>query len=63
MKENYFQLSWGDMYVVAFSETLNHLISMDIFSDIYPNLIELRKRVLALPQIQSWVQKRPNTDI
>uniref|UniRef100_A0A1B6EL27 glutathione transferase n=1 Tax=Cuerna arida TaxID=1464854 RepID=A0A1B6EL27_9HEMI len=52
------KLSWADLYFVAISDYLNSMYGSDITAG-YPNLTELREKILALPKIKEWVSKRP----
>ncbi|CAH1401355.1 unnamed protein product [Nezara viridula] len=54
------KLSWGDLYFVACSSLINHIIEFDMF-DKYENLRTLRDNVHSIPQIKAWVETRPKT--
>ena len=66
VKENggYFvggNLTWVDLAFVALVDYLNYMARFDTTQK-YPSLKALQKKVLALPKIKSWVEKRPKTD-
>uniref|UniRef100_A0A1B6HN43 glutathione transferase n=1 Tax=Homalodisca liturata TaxID=320908 RepID=A0A1B6HN43_9HEMI len=56
------KLSWADLYFAAISDYLSFMYGSDITAG-YPNLTELREKVLALPKIKEWVSKRPVTNV
>lgn len=56
-----FQLTWADLYFVALLDYCNGVLNEDIIKN-YPNLVELRNTVLSLDGIQSWIEKRPDSD-
>ncbi|KAG8308608.1 hypothetical protein J6590_105587 [Homalodisca vitripennis] len=56
------QLSWADLYFAAISDYLSSMYGSDISAG-YPNLTELREKILALPKIKEWVSKRPVTNV
>ncbi|KAG8305694.1 hypothetical protein J6590_063858 [Homalodisca vitripennis] len=56
------QLSWADLYFAAISDYLSSMYGSNITAK-YPNLTELREKVLALPKIKEWVSKRPVTNV
>lgn len=43
-------------------ETLSGILKINIIEE-YPNLQELKDTVFAIPQIKSWVEKRPDTEL
>lgn len=55
-------LSWADLTFVALLDYLNYMMKEDIIAK-YDNLKELKKKVLEIPGIKSWVAKRPQTDM
>lgn len=56
------QLSWADLFFVAMLDLLNYMAKIDLLEN-RPKLQALKKQVLALPQIKSWINKRPKTTI
>ncbi|XP_046679304.1 glutathione S-transferase-like [Homalodisca vitripennis] len=56
------KLSWADLYFAAISDYLSSMYGSDISAG-YPNLTELREKILALPKIKEWVSKRPVTNV
>ena len=55
------RLSWADLLVYNFITYLEGIYKMDLTDD-YPALRRLVLRVGNIPQIASWVAKRPKTD-
>lgn len=55
-----FQLSWPDLYFVSILDHMKFIIQYD-FVEGRPNLIALKHKVLTIPQIKSWMDKRPNS--
>jgi len=53
-------VTWADLQVVSGVEQFETLFEPAIL-DKYPNVKKLRDAVMALPQIQEWVEKRPKT--
>lgn len=53
-----FQLSWADLFFVGIIEYLKYRAEVDLLKD-HPNLLALKEKVMAVPQIKSWVEKRP----
>jgi len=51
-------LSWADLYFVAVIDYINFLAKIDSLEG-RPNLQGLKEKVLAIPQIKQWVEKRP----
>ncbi|CAL7934088.1 unnamed protein product [Xylocopa violacea] len=51
-------LSWADLTFVALLDYLNFMNKSDLIEK-YENLKQLREKVLSLPAIKSWVEKRP----
>nr|AHC08043.1 sigma glutathione S-transferase [Locusta migratoria] len=56
------KLSWADLYFIAVLDYLNTMVGFDLTKD-YPNLAELKNKVLEIPAIKEWVDKRPKTDL
>lgn len=56
----YFQLSWADLFFVAVLDYLNYMAKINILEN-RPKLQTLKETVLAIPQIKSWIEKRPAT--
>ncbi|KAG8311130.1 hypothetical protein J6590_049684 [Homalodisca vitripennis] len=55
------KLSWADFVFTALMDFVSIACGVpDITAD-YPNLLALRKKILSLPQIKKWVEKRPKT--
>jgi len=56
----FFQLSWADLFFVGILDYLKFRSEIDLLKD-RPNLQALREKVLAVPKIKSWIEKRPST--
>lgn len=56
------QLSWADLFFVSIIDLLNYMAKIDLLEN-RPKLKALKEQVLAIPQIKSWVNKRPKTEI
>lgn len=54
-------LTWADLTFVALLDYLNFMMGHNIIEK-YDNLKQLQEKVLAIPQIKSWVEKRPQSD-
>ncbi|CAD6232177.1 GSCOCT00001784001.3-RA-CDS, partial [Cotesia congregata] len=54
------KLTWADMVFVALLDYLNFMTKFDI-TEKHENLKALKEKVLALPKIKTWVEKRPQT--
>ena len=52
------QLSYADLFFVAVSDSLSTAYESDITND-KPHLKALKEKVLAIPSIKAWVEKRP----
>ncbi|XP_076296582.1 glutathione S-transferase S4 [Lasioglossum baleicum] len=52
------QLSYADLFFVAISDSLTTVYESDITVD-HPNLKALKEKVLSIPSIKTWVEKRP----
>nr|AEB91973.1 glutathione S-transferase sigma 1 [Locusta migratoria] len=55
------KLSWADLYFIGILDYLNFMVEFDLTKD-YSNLAALKKKVLEIPAIKEWVDKRPNTE-
>ncbi|KAL7290238.1 hypothetical protein TKK_0015941 [Trichogramma kaykai] len=55
------KLTWADLYFVAQLDLVNARAARDILENA-KNLQELRDKVLALPKIKAWIEKRPKSD-
>ncbi|EZA53007.1 hypothetical protein DMN91_002419 [Ooceraea biroi] len=55
------ELSYADLFFVAIADSLSNACELDITRG-KPNLKSLREKVLALPGIKTWVEKRPKLD-
>ena len=53
--------TWADFTFVALLDYLNFMMGSNIIEK-YENLTQLKNKVLAIPQIKSWVAKRPESD-
>lgn len=51
-------MSWADLFFVAVLDYLNYMSKIDLLEG-RTNLQALKEKVLALPQIKSWIEKRP----
>ncbi|XP_015589496.1 glutathione S-transferase [Cephus cinctus] len=54
-------LTWADIYFVAILDYLNFMATYDLVEK-YPNLKQLKDKVLAIPSIKAWVDKRPDSE-
>lgn len=54
-------LSWADLSFVALLDYLNFMNGSDLIEK-YDNLKQLKEKVLNLPAIKSWLDKRPHSD-
>ncbi|XP_076544707.1 uncharacterized protein LOC117601415 [Osmia lignaria lignaria] len=54
-------LTWADFAFVALLDYLNYMMGSNIIEK-YENLTQLKKKVLAIPQIKSWVENCPKAD-
>ncbi|CAH1725650.1 unnamed protein product [Aphis gossypii] len=54
------KLSWPDLYFVSILDHLKSKINVDLV-DGRPHLTALKHKVLDIPQIKSWIAKRPKT--
>lgn len=55
------QLSWPDLYFVSILDHMKYIIQCDLVEG-YPNLTALKHKVLSIPQIKSWIDKRPKSN-
>jgi len=55
-------LSWADLTFVGLLDYLNFMMEEDIIEK-YENLKQLKQKVLEVPAIKSWVDKRPQTEL
>lgn len=55
-------LTWADLTFVGLLDYMNYMMGMDILEK-YENLKQLNEKVLAIPAIKSWVEKRPKSDM
>lgn len=55
------ELSYADLFFVAISESISTVYGQDITKD-NPSLKSLKEKVLAIPRIKAWVEKRPKLD-
>ncbi|KAI7815382.1 glutathione S-transferase [Rhyzopertha dominica] len=55
------RLTWADIYFAAVYDYFNYLAGCDILEE-YDNLKALREKVLAIPAIKSWIEKRPESE-
>jgi len=55
------RLSWVDFYFVGGNEYWSHLVRYNILED-YKNLKNLVDKVLALPDLKTYLKSRPETD-
>ncbi|CAH1163517.1 unnamed protein product [Phaedon cochleariae] len=56
------RLTWADIIFVCLYEDAANFVERDIIAD-YPNLLEVRKNVLAVSAIREWIQIRPENQI
>lgn len=54
-------VSWADFTFVALLDYLNFMYKSDLIEK-YDNLKALKKKVLEIPAIKSWVEKRPESE-
>ncbi|XP_066602106.1 glutathione S-transferase-like [Prorops nasuta] len=54
-------LTWADLVFVALLDYLNFMMKSDIIEN-YDQLKQLQKKVLEIPNIKAWVEKRPQSD-
>ncbi|XP_049856604.1 glutathione S-transferase-like [Schistocerca gregaria] len=56
------KLSWADLYFIAILDYLNFMVGFDLTKD-HSNLAALKNKVLEIPAIKEWVDKRPKSDM
>nr|QQF64857.1 glutathione S-transferase S3 [Aphis craccivora] len=56
------KLSWADIYFVACLDFFNFMAKVDLLEN-RPKLQAHKKKILEIPQIKSWVAKRPANSI
>lgn len=61
-KSNPLQLTWADLVFVGMLDYLNFMVQTDLVAN-YPELAALRTKVLAIPNIKAWIDKRPQSDL
>ncbi|KZC09849.1 PREDICTED: glutathione S-transferase-like [Dufourea novaeangliae] len=54
-------LTWADLTFVALLDYLNFMWGSDLIEK-YENLKQLKEKVINLPAIKSWIEKRPKTE-
>jgi len=57
------QLSWGDIYFAAHTDSMSGMINQENMVASYPTLKALFDKVHAIPNIAAWVAKRPKTAV
>jgi len=55
-----FQLSWADLFFLSMLDLFNFMGKVDLLES-RPKLQALKKKVSEIPQIKSWIEKRPLT--
>lgn len=55
------KLTWADLTFVAILDYINFMAKFDI-TEKHENLQALVKKVLELPKIKAWVEKRPKSE-
>ncbi|XP_067008891.1 glutathione S-transferase [Anabrus simplex] len=55
------KLTWADLYFVAVLDYLNAMVGKDLLENC-PGLQALKEKVLAIPSIKAWVEKRPQSE-
>jgi len=56
------KLSWADLFFVAILDYVNYMAKIDLLEG-HPKLQALKEQVLAIPQIKTWVEKRPSSQV
>ncbi|CAG2063589.1 unnamed protein product, partial [Timema podura] len=54
------KLTWADLYFVGLLDYLSGMVGHDLVEK-YENLKALKEKVLAIPAIKAWIEKRPDT--
>ncbi|XP_014472024.1 PREDICTED: uncharacterized protein LOC106743045 [Dinoponera quadriceps] len=52
-------LSWADLVFVGLLDYMNHMMDNQEIIEKYDNLKQLNQKVLEVPAIKSWIEKRP----
>jgi glutathione S-transferase len=52
------RLTWADLFFVSLLKNVEQIAGVDVLKN-HPNLLNLKKKVLELPGIKKWVEKRP----
>lgn len=52
------QLSYADLFFAAISDSISTAYESDITED-KPHLKALKEKILSIPSIKAWVEKRP----
>lgn len=55
------KLTWADLVFVALLDYLNFMAKFDI-TEKYENLTALKQKILDIPNIKSWIGRRPQTE-
>nr|AHC08045.1 sigma glutathione S-transferase [Locusta migratoria] len=55
------KLTWGDLYLTTMLELFDHDLECEITKD-YPHLATLRNKVVNIPSIKTWIEKRPKSE-
>lgn len=56
-------LSWADLVFVALLDYMNFMMNKQNIIENYDNLKQLKQKVVELPAIKSWINKRPETEM
>nr|CAD7197724.1 unnamed protein product [Timema douglasi] len=56
------KLTWADLYFVGLLDYLSEMVGHDLVEK-YANLKALKEKVLGIPAIKAWVEKRPDTNL
>lgn len=54
-------LTWADIYFVGLLDFLNNMAGLDL-TEGYPHLQAVKNNVLIIPDIQQWVETRPESE-
>nr|BAN20340.1 glutathionetransferase [Riptortus pedestris] len=55
------KLSWADIFLVSYSETMATFLGIKDLHDKYPNFAALVHKIQSLPGIKEWIEKRPSS--
>jgi len=55
------KLYWVDLFFVSILDYMNYMAKVDLLEG-RPKLQALKEKVLAVPQIKAWVEKRPSVE-